>query len=284
MPELPEVEVIRRGLLPAVRGRIFLRPRLLFPGSIRYPEPEKFCLELAGRAILDLGRRGKYLVFSLDQGELVVHLRMTGRLVFNGSGADPDRHLRVVLPFTDGTALYFSDMRKFGGLWLYGQEEAVPPTGYHRQGPDIHGETDLKLFRERLRLRPRARLKSLLLNQGFVSGLGNIYVDECLFRCCLHPCRTAGSLSGEETGSLYAAIREVLAEGILHGGTSTRDYRDARGERGRFQSHLKVYGRKGEPCSRCGETIARTVTAGRGTYYCPGCQPEERSAERPAES
>ncbi len=275
MPELPEVEVIRRGLLPEVLGQTFSRPRLLFAGSVRFPEPDLFCRELAGRVVGDLDRRGKYLVFRLDRGELVVHLRMTGRLVYAGPGMITDRHLRVILPFTGGTALYFSDMRKFGGLWLYDPAVEAPRTGYHRQGPDVYCEMDLRRFSELIRLHPRARLKPLLLNQGFLAGLGNIYVDESLFRCRVHPCRNAGSLTAEEVSALYAAIRTVLEEGMAHGGTSTRDYRNSRGERGEFQHLLRVYGRKGEPCPRCGEPVSRMVAGGRGTYFCPRCQREE---------
>ncbi len=274
MPELPEVETIRRGLEPLIANKVFTRPVLLFPGSIRHPEPDRFCEQLEGRRIIAVKRHGKYLLLELDCGLLVVHLRMTGRLVYLEKGEPPSGHLRVVLPFQDGSFLYFSDMRKFGGLWLLESKDDLSPAGMHRLGPDIYEQVTEEKFLELLQKRPRARLKPLLLDQLFVAGLGNIYVDESLHRCRLHPCREAGSLSREEGKALFRAIRAVLEEGIRCGGTSSRDYRDARGEKGTFQERLAVYGRKGCLC-RCGAAIERTVVAGRGTYYCPRCQEEK---------
>ncbi|HOL18104.1 MAG TPA: bifunctional DNA-formamidopyrimidine glycosylase/DNA-(apurinic or apyrimidinic site) lyase [Bacillota bacterium] len=279
MPELPEVETIRRGLEPLIVNKVFTRPVLLFPGSIRYPEPDRFCEQLEGRRIIALKRHGKYLLLELNCGLLAVHLRMTGRLVYLEKGGPPSGHLRVVLPFQDGSLLYFSDMRKFGGLWLLDNKEDLSPAGMHRLGPDIYEQVTEEEFLELLQKRPRSRLKPLLLDQFFVAGLGNIYVDESLHRCRLHPCREAGSLSREEGKALFRAIREVLEEGIRCGGTTSRDYRDARGEKGTFQEQLAVYGRKGSPC-RCGTAIERIVVAGRGTYYCPRCQAEKRGDGR----
>lgn len=271
MPELPEVEVIRRGLEPLVRGKEFAGADIKFAGSIRYPSPEEFSRLLRGRRIEGLSRWGKYLLLGLDRGELVVHLRMTGRLVYLEEGKPPGRHLRVVLPFTDGTLLYFSDVRKFGGLWLLENQAMRFRAGLHRLGPDIYEEVDRDRFAQLLRTQPRSKLKPLLLDQHLVAGLGNIYVDESLNRSGLHPCRTVSSLTGAEICRLYGAIRAVLEEGIRYGGTSARDYVDARGERGGFQERLAVYGQKGRSC-RCGATIERIVVAGRGTYICPRCQ------------
>jgi len=271
MPELPEVEVIRRGLEPLIRKKEFAGPEIEFAGSIRYPSPGQFCRLLRGRRIEGLSRWGKYLLIGLDRGELVVHLRMTGRLVYLEVGEPPRRHLRVVLPFTDGTTLYFSDMRKFGGLWLFENEAMRFRAGLHRLGPDIYEQVDRESFVRLLHTRPRSKLKPLLLNQHFVAGLGNIYVDESLYRSGLHPCRTVSTLTTAEISRLYDAIRSVLEEGIRYGGTSARDYVGARGERGGFQERLAVYGHKGRTC-RCGATIERIVVAGRGTYICPRCQ------------
>lgn len=271
MPELPEVEVIRRGLAPLIRGKEFDRPRIYFPGVVRHPSPEKLCRILPGRRVREPARKGKYLLLHLDRGILVFHLRMTGRLVYGSGGLPAGRHLHVELPFTGGSALYFSDMRKFGGLWLLENESEYPLAGLHRLGLDMLEEAGEAQFVSLLRERPRSRVKPLLLDQRFVCGLGNIYTDESLFRAGIHPCRAAGSLSAAEAGRLYRAIRAVLEDGIDCGGTTSRDYRDARGERGSFQDRLAVYGRAGEKC-RCGATIARTVVAGRGTYLCPRCQ------------
>jgi len=276
VPELPEVEVIRRGLRPLVRGKVFAAPRIFTPKTVAYPEPELFARRLTGRRVEELGRQGKFLLFFLDRGELVFHLRMTGRLVYLPEKAPlpHDGTLRLFLPFADGSGLFFGDLRKFGRVWLFQQKEERVHAGLHRLGPDIYEQVDEDQFLALLRRRERSRLKPLLLDQHFVAGLGNIYVDESLFRCGLHPRKRVAELSEEERRKLYRAIRETLEEGIRWGGTSTRDYRDARGDRGRFQERLQVYGRQGRPC-RCGCTIRRIRVAGRGTYYCPGCQGEE---------
>jgi formamidopyrimidine-DNA glycosylase len=275
MPELPEVEVIRRGLELRICGKTFARPKLIFTGSVRYPEPDQFSEKLTGRRVTALKRRGKYLLVELDRGILVVHLRMTGRLVYQKQGAPPDEHLRVLLPFSDGSLLYYSDMRKFGGLWLLESRTELSRTGMHRLGPDIYEQVSKEQFITLIARRPRARIKSLLLDQHFVAGLGNIYVDESLFHSKIHPCRLAGSLSSEESRTLFQSIRDVLEKAIYCGGASSRDYRDALGERGAFQEQFYVYGRKGYLCA-CGAVIERMIVAGRGTHYCPGCQKDRR--------
>ncbi|NLZ33189.1 MAG: DNA-formamidopyrimidine glycosylase [Firmicutes bacterium] len=277
MPELPEVEVIRRELAPLVCGKEFAAPVIHFPGVVHYPALELFRRLLPGRFIGELGRRGKYLLFLLDRGMLLAHLRMTGRLIYRPAGAAgdlplPPRHLRLELPFADGGALYFYDSRKFGGFWLLEHPGEWEGAGLPSLGPDIWEEVDEASFLALLQARPRARIKPLLLDQGFVAGMGNIYTDESLFRSGIHPCRRVSSLTEEERRRLYRAIREVLAEGIACGGTTTRDYLDARGAAGSFQERLAVYGCKGEPCPCCGRPVERTVTAGRGTYFCPHCQ------------
>lgn len=280
MPELPEVEVIRRELEPLIGGKTFAAPVLHMPSTVEYPEPEAFTAALSGRKVKNVGRKGKYLIINLDRGILVVHLRMTGNLLY--AEKDPpegERFLRLSFPFTDGSALYFSDMRRFGRVWLVTDDQELQKIVLKRVGPDIFNEVNREKFLDLLAKRERGRLKALLLDQGFTAGMGNIYTDECLFRCGLHPRRQAGTLSRLEAEELYKAIRTVLAEGIEHGGTTFRDYRNARGALGDFQSRLTVYGRKGERC-HCGSTIEKTTVAGRGTYYCPSCQVEYQEAEK----
>ncbi len=278
MPELPEVEVIRRELAPLVCGKQFAEPVIHFTGAVHYPEPEQFCRRLGGRRIRELGRKGKYLILLLDRGTLLAHLRMTGQLIYRypcATGeycAGREEHLRLELPFAGGDALYFYDQRKFGGFWLLEDPDERDSAGLPRLGPDIWEEVDEPTFLTLLQARPRARIKPLLLDQGFVAGMGNIYTDESLFHSRIHPCRSVSSLSEEESRRLYRTIRAVLSEGIACGGTTTRDYLDARGSTGSFQEQLAVYGCKGEPCPRCGRPVERTVTAGRGTYFCPRCQ------------
>lgn len=272
MPELPEVEVIRRELEPLLKAREFAEPVLHMPSTIAHPGPEEFAVFLPGRKVDNLGRRGKYLLIYLDRGILTVHLRMTGNLFYAADGkAREERFLRLSLPFTDGSALQFSDMRRFGRLWLTETETELQELVLKRIGPDILTDLGREDFLELLDKRERSRLKHLLLDQGFAAGMGNIYTDECLFRSGIDPNRQVKDLKEGEAEKLYRAIREVLAEGIEHGGTTFRDYRNSRGALGNFQSRLSVYGRKDERC-RCGTPIEKTRVAGRGTYYCPRCQ------------
>ncbi len=272
MPELPEVETIRRELEPLIRGKTFAEPLLHMPSTIAHPSPEEFTAGLEERTVKKLTRRGKYLFINLDLGILTVHLRMTGNLVFSETGLPiEDRFLRVTLPFVDGTALHYSDMRRFGRLWLTADQQELEKVVLKKIGPDIMNEVSLENFLELLGKRQKAKLKALLLDQNFVAGMGNIYTDECLYRCGLHPEKTAGNLDRGQAEKLYRAIQDVLADGIKHGGTTFRDYRNASGALGEFQEMLRVYGRKDDLCP-CGTVIEKKVVAGRGTYYCPNCQ------------
>ncbi len=272
LPELPEVETIRRELDPLIKGKTFAEPLLYMPSTIAYPAPEEFTAALKDRTVETLTRRGKYLFINLDQGILTVHLRMTGNLAYAADGQPAEeRFLRVSMPFKDSSALHYFDMRRFGRLWLVADREELESKVLKRIGPDILEEVDLKRFIELLDKRQRTKLKALLLDQSFAAGMGNIYTDECLYRCSINPCRQAGTLSRAEKEELYAAIKAVLADGIEYGGTTFRDYRTASGALGSFQAKLAVYGRKGEKCS-CGTTIEKITEAGRGTYYCPHCQ------------
>lgn len=273
MPELPEVEVIRLELEPLIKGKTFIRPLLHMPTTIQYPAPQVFAAELEGQTVNLLGRRGKYLLIYLDRGILTVHLRMTGNLIFSNPTELPrsDRFLRVELPFTDGSVLYYSDMRRFGRMWLVKDQEELQRTVLNKIGPDIYTELNPDQFKALLARRGKRNLKALLLDQSCAAGMGNIYTDECLHLCRLHPEQQAETLKPADADQLFKTIQELLELGIEHGGTSFRDYRNARGALGDFQSKLAVYGRKGEKCS-CGELIEKTVVAGRGTYYCPRCQ------------
>lgn len=274
MPELPEVEVIRRELEPLICGKTFAVPVLHMPTSVQYPSPDEFIRRLAGRRVDSVSRKGKYLIINLGPGALVVHLRMTGNLLFSEQGAlEESRFLRVSLPFTDASTLYFSDMRRFGRIWLIDNAADLSEIVLKRTGPDIYTDVARDQFLSLLSSRKRAKVKALLLDQRFVAGMGNIYTDECLYRSGIHPRRAIASLNPAEADNLYSAIQSVLEEGIVYGGTSFRDYRNAQGAPGEFQNKLSVYGRKGSLC-RCGASIQRTIVAGRGTYFCPQCQQE----------
>lgn len=280
MPELPEVETIRRELEGLIIGKIFARPVALAPQSIEALSPEDFIAVLEGRSVEEVGRKGKYLYLRLDQGFLAVHLRMTGNLIFYPAEHRPEeRFLRVLLPFTDGSSLAFSDMRRFGRLFYVADQKELEEETFKNVGPDLHNELTLEDFVKKLDGAKTRRLKALLLDQKFAAGMGNIYTDECLFRCRFNPKRQVGSLSPEERKALYQAAIKVLEEGIAFGGTTYRDYRSAEGALGSFQERLAVYNRAGEECPRCQAIIIREKVAGRGTYYCPSCQNLEESEE-----
>jgi formamidopyrimidine-DNA glycosylase len=294
MPELPEVETIRRQLEPEVTGRTITEAEVLDERWTRPLMPVQVEERLTGRKILDVGRRGKYLVLTLDDGSaLVMHLRMTGNILIRGDGGDggrlgaprlyesdvDERYLRARLDLDDGSELWFTDPRRFG----------------HGEVIDA-GEIDA-YFASRLGVEPledgltpehllevaagrTAPLKSFLLNQAMVAGIGNIYADEALFRAHLHPLSPAGSMRLEHAEELVDGIVGALEAGLANGGSSIDDYRDARGERGSMQDEFLVHTREGEDCLRCGETIRRIVVGGRSTYFCPNCQVRLRRRPR----
>ncbi len=276
MPELPEVETTVRDLRPQLVGRTITRAAVHWDRTIAHPDTRGFRREIAGYTIRDISRRGKYLVFQLTRSQaaadekekyLLVHLRMTGGFRFHPPRERRDKHVHVALGLDNGLELRFRDPRKFGRMWLVDRPEIV--TG--KLGPEPF-EISRREFLARLRGR-KGRLKPLLLNQLFIAGIGNIYADESLWYARLHPLREAAGLTDSEIGALYVAIRRVLKKAIGAGGTSfDANYRRVTGMSGMFQEDLKVVGRAGEPCYRCGTPIVKTVVGQRGTYYCPTCQ------------
>ncbi len=262
VPELPEVETVRRTLAPHVTGRKILAVRYFSPLAAG-GSPDAMAEALAGTRILQLQRKGKYLIFHLDAGWMTVHLRMTGKLLVDGARSP---WTRAQIELDSGRYLIFEDVRQFGRmLW-----SADFPADVARLGPDALGLSSdefLALLRGR-----RGNLKPLLLNQRVVAGLGNIYVDEALHRARLHPLTNASQLSRKRLLRLHSAVAEVLAEAVAAGGSSISDYLDADGRRGWFQISHRVYGREGEPCLSCGTPIRRIVVSQRGTHYCPSCQ------------
>lgn len=304
MPELPEVETTVRDLRPHLIGRTITRARVTWERSVAHPAPKAFKKEIVGYTITAITRRGKYLVFALERGGndkgrttmderrairepstdyqtarptdeptsrpikfLLVHLRMTGQFGFHEPRVKRDKHQHVHLLLDDGRELRFHDFRKFGRWWLVDNPEHV----VGKLGPEPLDMTK-KEFLARVRAR-RGRLKSLLLDQTFVAGVGNIYADESLWYAKIHPLRDTTTLSDQEAGELYNAIRRVFRKAIGVGGTSfDATYKRINGQSGEFQEDLRVVGRAGEPCYRCGTPIIKTVVGQRGTYYCPNCQ------------
>ncbi|HEX2035091.1 MAG TPA: bifunctional DNA-formamidopyrimidine glycosylase/DNA-(apurinic or apyrimidinic site) lyase [Chloroflexota bacterium] len=273
MPELPEVETVRGDLEAHLVGRTFTGAEVLWERSVDRPPAELFPAALAGHRVEAIERRGKFLVLRLDGGaSLIVHLRMTGQLRWREHGAPRERHLRVVLYLDDGHELHFDDQRKFGRMYLV-PDEAGRLEVLSRLGPEpLLQDFSREALQGRLRGR-RARLKSLLMDQQFLAGLGNIYVDEALFHARLHPMRRSDTLTEEEITRLHEGITEALRQGIANRGTTLADYRDVWGTAGLNQEALFVFRREGQPCPRCGTPIEKINVGGRGTHFCPSCQP-----------
>lgn len=280
MPELPEVETVRRSLEGLV-GRRVLRAEVLSPGLVRYPALAEFLTRISGRTFTALDRRAKYLLLKLDSGDdLMVHLKMTGRLLHRAPSDPAEPHTHIILHLDDGSELRFEDTRKFGGFYLIGQDREGAPPGFQRLGPEPLSADFTPSYLRRVLSRRQGRIKSLLLNQDIVAGLGNIYADEALFRARIHPGRGAASLTPAETHRLHEAINLVILESLALGGTSFSRYVDGKGNKGRNVENLRVYGREGQPCLVCGDPIARLVIGGRSAHFCPRCQPARPSRRR----
>jgi formamidopyrimidine-DNA glycosylase len=271
MPELPEVETIRRDLLPVLVGRRIEEAWVSenAPRLVQLMPPEEFCRAIAGRRIADIGRRGKYLIVHLDGGLMwVVHLRMTGRLLHQGAQCPPDPYLRATFRLDDGTWLCYVDLRKFGMMWLADNWSLINP----KLGPEpLEEGFELAAFGALLKRRS-APIKAVLLDQSVLAGVGNIYADEALFVARINPKRPANTLSRPAVQRLHAAVRDVLLEALGDRGSSFRDYVDSKGEEGLHQLKVRVFRRTGEPCLVCGTRIHRTKVGGRSTHFCPKCQ------------
>ena len=290
MPELPEVETVRLGLMPALKGRIFARVNAK-RADLRIAFPEDFARRLTGRRVLALSRRAKYLLAHLDNGQtLIVHLGMSGRLTIHGpdarvrpggfhhktadDGSGEGKHDHVVFETDEGTRIVFTDHRRFGLMTIADTDALSSHALFAGLGPEPLDESFTPAFLSAALKGKRTPIKSALLDQRVVAGLGNIYVCEALFRARISPKRLAASVAGTRAGRLVPAIKTVLEAAIKAGGSSLRDYAKADGELGYFQHHFAVYDREGAPCPAkdCGGKIKRIVQSGRSTYYCPSCQ------------
>ncbi|MHB1419687.1 MAG: DNA-formamidopyrimidine glycosylase [Bacillota bacterium] len=273
MPELPEVETVKRTLEPCLCGKTIHKVTVRMPKIIRVPAVEQFEALLAGKEFLGIDRRGKYLLFTLTEGFLlIIHLRMTGRLLYVRNDAPMEKHTHVMFFLEGNHDLRYVDQRQFGWMYLVRQDELDQVGGLARLGPE---PLDLELTVDNFTamLAPKNRkLKMLLLDQTFLAGIGNIYADEILHAARLNPLRVANSLSPEEIERLYRSVREVLTAGIRNRGTTIRDYVDGEGQIGNNQHYLEVYGREGLPCHCCGLPVTRIRLGGRGTYHCSRCQ------------
>lgn len=282
MPELPEVETVRRGLVSVMEGETIAEAEVRRP-DLRWPFPERMAERLGGAGVRSLRRRSKYILADLTSGEtLIIHLGMSGRMLISG---DPqgqfhfehpaaEKHDHVVLNMANGARITFNDPRRFGAMDLAKTAEVDNHKLLRRLGPEPLGNTfDEVYLAERLAGR-RTPIKSALLDQQVVAGLGNIYVCEVLFRAGVSPRRSAARISRQRLSAMVPLVRDVLNEAIAAGGSSLRDYRQTDGELGYFQHAFSVYDREGQPCLRpgCGGTIRRIVQSGRSSFYCPQCQ------------
>ncbi len=268
MPELPEVETMKRDLSSMIVGQCFIGVTLHWPRAVQTPLPEEFCNRLQGLCIDEIDRRGKYLIFRLANGEaLILHFRMSGSLLIDSGGAS-DPYTRNVFHLDNGAGLYFRDPRKLGLVWLVPDENTV--VGKLGPEPLDSGFTaaDLGEWSKK----SSAPIKAVLCDQSFLAGIGNMYADEALFAASLHPLRATNSLSADEVDRLYKAIRRVLEEAISSYGASINDYCRPNGEPGTAQSMFKAAHRVGKPCLVCGTSIERIPIRQRGAYFCPNCQ------------
>ncbi|GIF36250.1 bifunctional DNA-formamidopyrimidine glycosylase/DNA-(apurinic or apyrimidinic site) lyase [Actinoplanes xinjiangensis] len=282
MPELPEVETVRMGLAKWVTGRTIATAEVLHPRAIRrhLPGDAHFAAVLAGRTVLDVSRRGKYLWLPLDSGDAVIgHLGMSGQLLMQPADAADEKHLRVRFTFTDGgPQLRFVDQRTFGGLSVSEGGAELPDEISHIARDPMDPLFDDEAFNARMRGR-HTEVKRALLDQTLISGVGNIYADEALWRAGLHGTRPTDQLTRPAVARLLGHVRDVLGEAIVAGGTSFDElYVDVNGESGYFDRSLNAYGRENEPCHRCGAVIRREQFMNRSSFSCPRCQPRPRKA------
>src|SRR3954471_1435349 len=287
MPELPEVESVRRRIAPVLEGRLFERVEISDPRLVRPYEPAEVAAELTGERVESVDRRGKYLIVRFESRRaLLIHLRMTGSLGHHERGVDGEEpHRRAVVRLNTGSDVTYRDVRRFG-TWLLLERGELEPYLDSKVGEE---PLDVLFTAARLGAkleRRRAPIKAALLDQRTLAGMGNIYVDEALWRARIHPLRPALRLDRNEVRRLHNAIRASLERGIARQGSTLSDYRLPDGGSGSMQNEFKVYGRGGEPCDRCGTPIAKTRLGGRGTWFCPTCQPYAASSasSRPSRS
>ncbi|MBI4135386.1 bifunctional DNA-formamidopyrimidine glycosylase/DNA-(apurinic or apyrimidinic site) lyase [Candidatus Uhrbacteria bacterium] len=286
MPELPEVETIRRQLQKSIVGKTIKSADVLYTKVVHGLSTVNFARVLRGREVKEVGRQGKLILIRLIGDEtLVVHLKMTGRLLLQsarhpeprrdgrGEGSHTTKSTEVIFTFTDGSALHYDDLRRFGYMKVVPTAEEAKVVQKEKLGIDFFDRAlTVQKFKELIRSRGGSQIKPLLLDQSLIAGVGNIYAQEACFVARVNPLRKAGDLDDKKLRALYNALRVVMLSAIKHGGTSSDDYRDAFGKMGKFAPRLKVYGRQGQPCPRCKTKLQKKSIGGRGTVFCSKCQ------------
>jgi len=273
MPELPEVETIVQDLKKQIKGQKIERVEIKDPKSVGY-QAKDFVKKVTGRRITEIKRRAKLLIFTLDKSLfLLIHLKISGQLIVHQAKDELDKYTRVVFYLSSGKKLYFNDLRKFGYLKLFdknGFQKELKRLNFGLE--PLEKDFTLAAFTALLEKRRNKPIKPLLMEQSLIAGIGNIYASESCFLAGIKPTRLASSLKKEEKIKLFQSIKKILRQAIKYRGTSVDNYVDAEGREGKFESHLKVYGRQGEKCYRCGHLIKRITQNSRSTYYCPYCQ------------
>lgn len=293
MPELPEVEIIRIGLSGLLLGKQISSVKWSWQKSFPNSEQDVNSFML-GAKVSDIRRRAKVLLIDLDTNySFIIHLKMTGQLVYRGGaelfgaghpsdslvGDLPDKSTRVTIEFTDSSKLFFNDQRKFGWMRLFPTAEVPNIDFFKRFGPEpLNSAFTAQDFRERIRRRPKSSIKAALLDQTVIAGVGNIYADESLWGAKIHPATLVGKVSTTKLNRLYAQLLSVLRLSIERGGSTDRNYVNAEGKKGSYLSFARVFRREGQPCYRCGENIEKIRVAGRGTHICPRCQKKPSTA------
>ena len=271
MPELPEVETVRRGLEKLILGKNIASLDIRYPKMIK-TDLDQFQKELPGQVVKSMGRRGKYLLFYLTDKVLISHLRMEGKYFYYPDQVPERKHAHVFIHFEDGGTLVYEDVRKFGTMELLAPELLDAYFVSNKLGPEpTEQDFDLEIFRGALK-KSKKPIKSHLLDQTLVAGLGNIYVDEVLWRAKVHPASPSQSLTRAEATAIHEQTIEVLGQAVEKGGSTIRTYTNAFGEDGTMQDFHQVYDKTGEACSRCGAIIEKIQLGGRGTHFCPKCQ------------
>lgn len=276
MPELPEVETIKETLKQLIINESIEEVSVHWENIIKRPEEvSHFKKKLIGQTFLDISRKGKFLIFHLDDYDLVSHLRMEGKYSVHPKETPRDKHTHVTFTFTSGNQLRYNDVRKFGTMHLFKKGKYLQKKPINQLAPDpFEKEFTFAYFKKRLQRTKRA-IKTVLLDQQIIAGLGNIYVDETLYKAKIHPLKQANTLTDDEIERIQKYAKKILEKAIAQGGTTIRSYVASDGEIGLFQQELYVYGQEDEKCKRCQDTIIKIRVSNRGTHLCPTCQRED---------
>ena len=273
MPELPEIETIKRVIEPQIQGLMIDKVNVKRPEVVAYPAADEFCRLLTGQTVSHMTRRGKFLVIQLNSNDrIILHLRMTGCLLLTPADYPEEKHTHVIFRLSNGKELRFSDTRRFGRLWLLKNGEADTYSGIEKLGTEPLDKLLAAKYLKALLGKRKKAVKECLLDQSVIAGIGNIYSDEILFTAGIYPARPANSLNTEEWEKLAAAIPERISYFIEVNRITPEEYLETKGQDYRNTPFLQVYGREGKPCPKCGKTLCRIVVGGRGSVYCPVCQ------------